>query len=270
MLTKMSKPTTFVDMVGLLSYRIRWQSAIRSAVVGSLLFLLCYAWAYPYSSNDRTTAGSVGPSKITLSLLNCGLSTTAEQPSIKVSDLSTGYGPVWSVTATSARVEQYLSTISFSLSAGTYQLIITQGKCGALFDITVLAGLDREITVALQRPAFIDYHVHNSLAGRLPFNGFGAELLYCYSANCDVATGTGFQTRPVEVDGAAYYVNALGSGIWYLRLYLATSRTFIVVPIEGTDRTGMHFGHFERDFAASEIESLWQQQMFCTTPCPPK
>lgn len=228
----------------------------RGLVITMLLGLL---WALAIKVNASSVATASSGQNVTLTLLDCE-DNSQLSPRIKAWDVTNDSEHSIKIEPTVNIIEPYTTTARFRLPIGTYQIGIVQGKCDGMFDITILAGLDRNLTIALRKMVIVDYHNHNSLAGRLPFSGVQASLWYCWTGKCDIRQPSNFDVIPVVVDGQAYYVNQLAPGVWYLELFFPSSRSRILVPISNTDKKDMFYAHFELDFSARELQQFWQQQ----------
>jgi hypothetical protein len=210
--------------------------------------------------SDSLPASLTSSSQVTLTTLNCVASAGISKPSIIVRDVTRGRGPERTIVPLSIKANIFASTAIFTIPSGPYTVIVSQGGCSDIFDMSTLNGLARNIVVAPNRMVFIDYHNHNSLTGVLPFRGLEIDLLLCVSKPCDASTLTGFEVLPVAVDGDAYYANQLPPAQWYLRLRFASICASVVIPIEGTDKTRMNYMHFQREISAEEIQALWMKQ----------
>jgi len=243
--------------------RVAWK--ILSAVFGAI-GLLCVPLLGSANSALPQRMGAKD-SAVSLTIINCQEPRSAI-PTIVARDVSNGNGREWTVVSDSQQVNKYLSVSVFRLPPGTYTIIVGQGGCSEIFDLTALAGLDRSIVVAPNRRVYKDLHEHNSISGSLPWNGLRAELLVCVSDLCDVRSGKGVQTIDAQVDGRAYYVNEVPPGTWYLRLLFDNASASVLIPVQGAERGTARYKHVERDFSASAMQTLWREQRLCaTTSC---
>jgi hypothetical protein len=237
-------------MIAMMVHRLRVATLI-------LTILLPLMGAVSSAGSDPSSSSSLHSSTITLTILNCEGTPQGAQARIDAADLTKGWGKGWSIVPLQLASDRNETTVSFQLLPGTYQLAVNQGKCDALFDVTALSGIPRHLALAMKKGVAIDYHYHNSLAGRLPFVGLQASLRSCDYSACDVGSRSGFTELPVTIDASAYYVNQLYPAKWFLRLYFPPTRTAVLIPIEGMDRPGIRYEHFERNFSDAEIRALW-------------
>jgi hypothetical protein len=199
------------------------------------------------TSFQETTA-----SKITFTILDCTVSVHGLRPQIQVRDISIGRGRAWMVVPESVKSTDSRTIMTFQLPSGSYTVVVTQGPCGDIFDMTVRRGFDRSLVVTPLSGIFLDYHNHNSLTGTLPFPGLSADLLICTSSPCNLATLSGFNNTPVTIDQGAYYVNQLPASEWYVRLHFADTCS-VIIRVDGSNVPGMKYGHFERDITAADL-----------------
>lgn len=241
-----------------------FDSKAAQAALMAALAILAAAPFGPAAASDGPTAAL---SPVTLTTINCIAQSQISKPTIVVRDVSSGRGPTHAVVPATVRADPSLSVTTFAMVEGTYTVMLTQGGCSDIFDLTILPDARRNIAIAPNRGVFVDYHSHNSLAGILPFLGLRADLLLCAERACDTSTLTGFDVLPVTVDGQAYYANQLPPASWYLRLYFSSGCKSVLVPIQGADKSGMQYTHLRRDVSAGEIQTLWSQQRTLRRGC---
>jgi hypothetical protein len=216
-----------------------------------LLVLSILVWPKSSVANVGLEKGAVA-SQIKFTILDCSASLHGVKPQVQVRDISTGRGRGWVVAPESVTSMDSRTIVTFQIASGSYTVVVTQGRCGDIFDMTVRSGFDRNLAVKLSDGVFMDYHNHNSLTGTLPFPGLGADLLICVSQPCNLSTLSGFNAVAINIEGGAYYVNQLPATDWYVRLHFADTCS-LIVPINGSDVQGMKYGHLQRDITDADL-----------------
>jgi hypothetical protein len=220
-------------------------------LAATLLLLSILLWPISSLADVGLERGTVA-SKVRFTILDCSASLHGVKPQVRVRDISTGMGRGWVIAPESTTSADSRTIVTFRITSGSYTVVVTQGRCGDIFDMTVRSGFDRNLAVKLGDGIFMDYHDHNSLTGILPFPGLSADLLICVSASCDLSTLSGFNAVAMNIDGGAYYVNQLPATDWYLRLHFSDTCS-LLVPVDGSNVPGMKYGHLQRDITDADL-----------------
>jgi len=114
-----------------------------------------------------------------------------------------------------------VADVSGYVPPGTWVAYVTTGNgCADVFDLTVLPGASRSLTVAT-RIGLPLYNDHGSVAGTLPSSGLRVAVSVCESVSC--STTKNFTDYPAVVESKWYYANYLPPGKWILRIWFANA-----------------------------------------------
>jgi len=156
---------------------------------------------------------------VQLKILECSAHTNAKlAPTIALRRLNERFPKDWALRTMS--VHGGVANASLYVPQGVWVSYISTGNgCNGMFDLTVLSGFGRSLTVStlLGAPLYSD---HGSVEGTVPLPGLRLAVAVCTSP---CTTPEHFIEYPAVVDGGSYYVNYLPSGKWFLRIRSANA-----------------------------------------------